>query len=84
MTIESILVEVRDGSTTVEEALENLAKLGYCPNLLNDDFGHWAVSFEGYQSLPVNPPDNLETSFYVEKRYWKLTILEALTYALSE
>ena len=46
--------------------------------LISDDAGHWAVSTSGFQNVPENPPQDIETSFFVEANEWKLTILEAL------
>jgi len=69
----------------VVEWFEKLASDGYCPALLNDDNGHWAVSFEGYQSVPVTEePQNIETCFFVEERCWKQSIMEAVLYAKRE
>ena len=56
-------------------------KDGYA--LVNDDFGHWAIASMGMQDIPENPPDDLWTSFCVEKHAWKLTIREAIDYAID-
>jgi hypothetical protein len=57
--------------------LEGLAQEGYCPVLLNDDDGHWAVSCEGIQKLS-DPSDAVHTTFFVEKKEWRDSIREAI------
>ena len=57
---------------------------GMCPCLLNDDFFHWALVFDGYQDVSDDVPCDIQTSFFVEKRYWKNTIDEAVIYSLEE
>lgn len=72
---------------TFIEAMEELAEKGYCPNLLNDDNGHWAVAFDGYQTVPTmsdDGRDDIQSSFYVEKDYWFKSIEEALIYSLNQ
>jgi hypothetical protein len=65
--------------------LEQLADQGYCPNLLNDDNGHWALVFDGFQQVPEGKePQDIETSFFVIKEFWKPTIQEAIEYSLKE
>ncbi len=46
--------------------------------LISDDAGNWAVSGEGFQNVPDDPPQDIETSFFIEKDLWKPTIREAL------
>lgn len=68
-----------------EFIMEQLANLGQCPNLLNDDNGHWAVTGDGYQNVVTGDlPLNVETHFYVEAQYWKDTPREALELYLFE
>ena len=68
-----------------EFILEHLANLGQCPNLLNDDNGHWAFASNGYQNVVCgDDPENVETSFFVEAKLWKYTPREALKYYLFE
>lgn len=50
--------------------------------LISDDFGHWAISC-GMQNVPettlaFDGPNDVETTFFVEKSEWKDSILEAL------
>ena len=84
MTYKKILIAVKSKAITIDVAFEELSKLGYCPNLLNDDNGRWAVSFEGYQSVPDDEPSDIDTSFFVEAKYWKNSIYEALIYSLEK
>ena len=52
--------------------------------LVNDDFGHWAVATSGMQNVPRNPPDDIQTTFFIEKAEWKDSIEEAIKYAMQE
>jgi hypothetical protein len=52
--------------------------------LISDDFGHWAVSGTGMQNVPENPPDDIQTTFFIEKHEWKKTIREAILAAYKE
>jgi hypothetical protein len=67
-----------------EQALESLAEIGYCPVLLNDDNGHWAVNFGGYQAVPISDePESISLNYFIEAKKWKDSIYEALIWALS-
>jgi hypothetical protein len=68
---------------------QRVAELDWLANqsgaaLINDDQGSWAVAFDGQQSLSSEPPDDCQTMFFIEKRRWKLTISEAIQYAMRE
>jgi len=66
-------------------SMEELSKLGQCPNLLNDDNGNWAVTSDGYQNVVAGDnPEDVETHFFVEAKNWKKTPKEALKYYLTE
>ena len=52
--------------------------------LINDDFGHWAVSSDGFQSVPDKTPADIETTFFVEKKQWKRNIRKAIDAAMKE
>ena len=72
-----------------DSVFQALSEIGYCPNLLNDDNGYWAVSFDVVQNYRFIEDDedynaNLTNSFYIESQYWKETIREALIVALEE
>jgi hypothetical protein len=76
---------LKSKSITIESALDVLSIYGYCPALLNDDNGHWAVTFEGFQAVPTgNNPEDIETTFFVEAADWKDSIREALIHALEK
>ena len=65
--------------------MDELANLGQCPNLINDDNGHWAVVCTGFQNVPKGEePDDIETHFYIEANEWKETPREALKYYLEQ
>ena len=70
--------------TPLEEILERLSENGSCPNLLNDDAGHWALAFDGMQSVVENLPEDVETFFFVEKEDWKDSVREAVLWGLRE
>jgi hypothetical protein len=85
MTFEEIKEKIRKKSIDCEQGLEELAKIGYCLLLLNDDNGHWAVTFDGLQSVPMtNKPEDIVTTLFIQAKYWKDSIYEALIYALDE
>jgi len=53
--------------------------------LVNDDNGHWAVKFDGFQNVPKgNEPDDISTTCFIEAKDWKDSIYEALVWSLSE
>lgn len=82
--MKKIIKKLKDNKINCEEALELLTKKGFCPNLLNDDNGHWAVAFDGFQNVPVgDEPGDIFTSIFIEKSRWKKTIREALIYSLE-
>jgi len=65
--------------------MDELANLGQCPNLLNDDNGHWAVTGDGYQNVVAeDEPEDVETHFFVEANEWKNTPKEALLHYLNQ
>lgn len=83
--MEVILAKVKSGEISIEQALQELCETGSCPNLLNDDDGRWALVFDGFQDLVIgDKAQDINTSFFVEARYWKDTIKEAVIYSLTE
>jgi hypothetical protein len=65
--------------------MEELSKLGWCPNLLNDDNGHWAISCKGIQNVVFgDEPEDVHTTVFVEAKYWKKTPKEALLFYLID
>ena len=84
MEYKEIINGLRDQSLTLEEALMKLSESGLCPNLLNDDAGRWAVATSGFQTVPDDNPIDIESTFFVEARFWKDTPTEALIYSLED
>lgn len=84
MTEQQILEKVKSREINCEQAFESLAEIGLCPNLLNDDNGHWAVKFDGFQDVPMgDDPEDISTTCFVEAKCWKDSIYEALIFALE-
>jgi len=54
--------------------------------LVSDDFGNWAVVFDGIQNVPLEPgqPADISTSFWIEKEQWRPTIRDAIDAAIEE
>lgn len=69
---------------TLEELIERLEMFGEGCGLISDDAGHWAVSVDGLQNEPTNPPQDVASTFFVEAEQWKPTIREALEYFYEE
>lgn len=67
---------------TDTERLNWLEKQYGC-GLINDDFGHWAVSFDGMQNVPKKTPADIQTTFFVEKKQWKKTVRAAIDAAIK-
>lgn len=66
----------------LDECLEQLANDGFCPAILNDDNGHWALVFDGVQTIDTKKSD-WSGSYFVEKKYWKNSVLEAVRYSIA-
>ena len=85
---EKIVKAIKENKNILEVdfIIESLTHLGHAPNILYDDNGHFAISSDGMQSLPkdLNDTDDISFSCYVEKKYWKKTIRQALIFYLSE
>jgi hypothetical protein len=66
-----------------EVVLHEMGK-GGCPNLVNDDDGHWALSFDGTNNIPCT----VQTSFIDDPRLWcdtaPLAICKAALLALGD
>ena len=85
MKHKDILAKTKNEELSVEQALQELCEIGYCPNLLNDDDGRWAVAFDGVQDVVMDDEaQDISTSFFVEAKKWSLNIRQALVIALSE
>ena len=63
--------------TELLDWLEAVTHKGYCPSVIFDDNGHWAVSFSGAQNIYSSPFDTAKT-IYVRDYEWKNTIREAI------
>lgn len=84
-TYKDIILLAEQPTVSIESTLEALVGLGYCPNLLSDDNGHWAVTFDGLQNVPFGEEAvDIVTTMFVEATAWKDTIREALLYALKQ
>ena len=46
--------------------------------LVSDDAGNWAVSGDGVQNVPDDPPQDISTCFFIEKDRWKPSVREAI------
>ncbi len=79
-----ILKKLKKKEINCEQAFEKLAEIGCCPNLLNDDNGHWAVAFDGFQNVPMgDDPEDIATTCFIEAKDWKNSIYEALVWSLQ-
>ena len=69
---------------TDTELLDMLAECDGCA-LISDDFGNWAVSDAGMQSIPDEPgvASDISTTFFIEAHEWRPSIREALA-AIAE
>jgi len=61
------------------KVVEKLTAEGYCPALVNDDFGHWALSFSGTQ--PVEEKTNGCISTWCDEVDWADTAPHAICLA---
>lgn len=52
--------------------------------LINDDFGHWAVTGDGMQNVPDRTPSDIQTTFFIEKKQWKKNIRAAIDAAYKK
>jgi hypothetical protein len=64
--------------TELLDLLEAKSQEGWCPCLVNDDAGHWAVVGDGMQNVPINAPCDIQTTFFVKAHQWKNSVREAL------
>jgi hypothetical protein len=77
---EKIIRELEDAIRDLKAQVEGMDWLEQQEGcaLISDDFGHWAVSGDGMQNIPENPPDDIVTAFMVDKEQWKPSIREAI------
>jgi hypothetical protein len=84
MKYEEIVSKVKNREINCEQAFEDLSEIGFCPNLLNDDNGHWVVKFDGLQNSPMSDePENISKTCFIEAKDWKDSIYEALVWSLE-
>ncbi len=64
--------------------LEDQAKHGACPGLINDDNGRWAVAFSGFQNAVCGKEaQDVQSTFFVEAKQWRRTIRQAIDAAMK-
>lgn len=52
--------------------------------LLSDDAGSWAVTVNGVQNVVMDPPGDVQTTFFVEEHEWKPSVREAIDAAIED
>ncbi len=62
------------------EVVEKMEANGYCPSLVNDDHGHWAMSFEGESPITEKCP---WVTVHVDEVEWADTAPHAICLAAS-
>ncbi len=63
--------------------LEAMTHKGFCPAVVFDDGGHWAVLFDGVQSLPGDGP--LTSSFFAGAgTAWSVSVRAAIRAAIAQ
>ena len=78
------LINENINSLEFDFIFEQLSNLGQAPNLLYDDNGNWAVTSTGYQNVVWgDEPEDVETHFFIEAKFWKPTPREALQFYLT-
>jgi len=66
------------------ERIDWLQKAGCGIALINDDNGYWAVATEGFQTVPeADGTTDIETTYFIEKKWWKSTVRKAIDYAVK-
>lgn len=84
-TLNELLIKLKNNEITCDEALSQLSLSGFCPSIISNDNGQWAVVFDGVQFSAVSEfPEDAIASYYIDKKYWKPTVREALVFAISE
>ena len=66
--------------------LEKSTHEGFCPGLLFDDDGHWAVSMDGSQSISHmlgEGPGDVSTSFFVTADEWHESVRDAIDHSIA-
>lgn len=84
---EKILEMIRENLDllNVDFVLEELSHLGWAPQLLYDDNGHWAITDTGFQSVSVDDePSAVSMAVVVMAEEWKTSPRKALEHYLKE
>lgn len=85
--IRSAIDEHKD-DLPVDFILESLTHLGYAPQVVYDDNGHFAISGSGMSPVPMTDSGKFEETecftTYIEPEEWKDTIREALNHYLLQ
>lgn len=85
-----LLDDYKNNKLPLEQLLEGFAKTGLSPGLafglVNDDFGNWALAFDGMQNVPEIPgePSFIDTHFLIDKHKWHKTIRDAVIHCFDE
>ena len=53
-------------------------------SLISDDAGNWVATCDGLQNVPINPPDDIQTTFFIKKSVWSKNIREAIDKVVAE
>ena len=57
----------------------------YGCGLINDDNGHWALVFDGWQNVPMGDSAvDIASTFFIEANLWRGTIREAIDERIDE
>ena len=63
----------------IDNILETLTHLGYAPNLIYDDNGHFAITDDAFQNVTYgDEPSDLDISLHINKERFEKTIKLAL------
>ena len=70
---------------TDKEMLDWLQENAEGQALVSDDFGRWAVSAIGMQTVPedISKPSDIQTAFFVTADEWKPSVREAIAAAMA-
>lgn len=62
-----------------------LVEKGYCPALVFDDNGHWALTMEGIQTMTgSDDPVDVNMTMHVQADQWRDTIPDAVHAAIKD
>ena len=53
--------------------------------VVSDDNGHWACVGDGFQTSPMGKqPQDIQTTFWIEKKQWRNSIRASIRAAMKE